>query len=121
LSKKDLHEPEPPWSLHLIIILNIDNSLGPLARRHMTVEQDINLTERSVLHLRDEHPGQDGTEESGAGPDVTALAAQVPLVAVQHVAGEENAGDVDQVVGAAADAGGERPEADGGRFADDDP
>jgi hypothetical protein len=87
----------------------------------MAVEQDINLTERSVLHLRDEHPGQDGAEERGAGPDVTALAAQVPLVAVQHVAGEENAGDVDQVVGAAADAGGERPEADGGCLADDDP
>jgi hypothetical protein len=87
----------------------------------MTAEQDIDLSEGSVLHLRDEHPRQDGAEERGAGPDVAALAAQVPLVAVQHVAGEEDAGDVDQVVGAATDAGGEGPEADGGRFADDDP
>jgi hypothetical protein len=87
----------------------------------MTVEQNVDLSEGSVLHLRNEHPGQDGAEERGAGPDVAALAAQVPLVAVQHVAGEENAGDVDQVVGAATDAGGERPEADGGCLADDDP
>ena len=87
----------------------------------MTAEQDIDLSEGSVLHFRNEHPRQDGAEECSAGPDVAALAAQVPLVAVQHVAGEENAGDVDQVVGAAADAGGEGTEADGGRFADDDP
>jgi hypothetical protein len=87
----------------------------------MTAEQDIDLSERPILHFRNEHPRQDGAEEGGAGPDVAALAAQVPLVAVQHVAGEEDAGDVDQVVGAAADAGGERSEADGGRLADDDP
>jgi hypothetical protein len=87
----------------------------------MTREQDVDLTEGPVLHLGDPDPRHEGADEGGAGPHVAALAAQVPLVRVEHVAGEEDARDVDQVVGAAADTGCQWPETNGGGLADDDP
>jgi len=61
----------------------------------MTVEQNVNLTEGSVLHLGNPDPSHAGADKGGASPDVAALAAQGPLVIVEHVAGEENARNVD--------------------------
>jgi len=62
---------------HLVVILDVDDSLLPLASRHPTVEQDVNLTVRPALHLRQEEEGHDETEETGATPHVAALAAKV--------------------------------------------
>jgi hypothetical protein len=106
---------------HLIIVLDIDDRLLPLASRHMTREQNVDLTEGPMLHLRDPDPRHDGADEGGASPDVAALAAQVPLIRVEHVAGEEDARDIDQVVGTASDTGCQWPETNGGGLADDDP
>lgn len=40
---------------------------------------------------------------------------------VQHVAGQKDAGDVDDVVAATADTSGQRPEANGRSLSDNDP
>ena len=87
----------------------------------MTREQNVDLTERPVLHLWNPDPRHEGADEGGGSPDVAALAAQVPLISVEHVAGEEDARDIDQVVGTSSDTGGQRPETDGRCLADDDP
>ena len=47
---------QPPIRIPLLIILNTDFSLGPLASRDVTPEQDVDLSERPVLHLRNEEP-----------------------------------------------------------------
>ena len=70
---------------HLLIIINIDHGLLPLACWHSALEQDINLTVRSALHLRKTPPGECQTDEGGTTPDVTALATEVAARRVEHV------------------------------------
>lgn len=41
---------------HLLIVVGVNNSLGPLASLDATVEQDINLTVRATLELRQPDP-----------------------------------------------------------------
>ncbi len=43
----------------------------------MTVEQDVDLTERPTLHLRQVEVGDDEADETRCAPDVAALATQV--------------------------------------------
>lgn len=38
--------------LRLLVVVDIDNSLRPLASVDLALEQNVNLTVRSVLHLR---------------------------------------------------------------------
>jgi hypothetical protein len=61
----------------LLVILHIDNSLGPLPCGHLAREQNVNLAVRAVLHLRQEEVRDDEAEEARSGPNVTALAAEV--------------------------------------------
>lgn len=109
------------FNFRLVIIIDIDDSLLPLAGRDPTLEQNIDLTEGSVLHLRDPNVRHDGAEEGSAGPDVSRLAADVPLVVVEHVTGEEDAGNVDQVVGATPNTSCQWSETHGRGLTDDDP
>lgn len=60
-----------------MVILDIDDRLLPLASGHLAVEQDVNLTVRPALHLRQVEVGHDEAEETGATPNVAALAAKV--------------------------------------------
>ena len=60
-----------------MVILDIDDSLLPLASRHLAVEQNVNLTVRPTLHLGQPEVGHNEAEETGASPDVAALAAKV--------------------------------------------
>jgi len=87
----------------------------------MTVEQDVNLTEGPMLHLWNPHPSHGGANKGGAGPDVAALAAQVPLIGVEHIAGKEDARNIDQVIGTSSDTGCQWPKTNGRCLADDDP
>ena len=87
----------------------------------MTVEQNIDLTERPMLHLWNKHPRHGSAKKGGASPDVAALAAQTPLIIVQHVACKEDARNVDNVVGTSSDTGCQWPETYGRCLADDDP
>lgn len=104
-----------------MIVVDIDNRLLPLARRYMTFEEDIDLAIRAILHLRQPNVRHDKADKPSPGPDIAAFATEVAARRVEHVASEVDAGDVDGVVAAAADACGEWSQADGGCFADDDP
>lgn len=65
---------------HLLVVLNIDHSLLPLASRDVTLEQDVNLAIGSTLHLRQEEVRQKKANKTGSTPDVAALTAEVRLL-----------------------------------------
>jgi len=87
----------------------------------MTREQNVNLTEGPVLHLWNPDPSHDGADKGGGSPDVTTLAVQAPLIIVEHIAGKEDARNIDQVVGTSSDTGCQWSETNGRCLADDDP
>ena len=87
----------------------------------MTLEQNVDLTEGPVLHLWNPDPSHEGADKGGASPDVAALAAQIPFIRVEHVAGKEDARNIDQVVGTSSDTGCQWPETNGRCLADNDP
>lgn len=64
----------------LLVGLDVDKRLCPLARGHLALEQDVDLAVGSVLHLRQEEVGQQEAHETRSGPDVAALAAEVGLL-----------------------------------------
>lgn len=87
----------------------------------MSLKQNVDLTEGPALHLRNELPRHDRAEQRGASPDIATLAAQVPLIRVEHVTGKEDARNVDQVVGTSSNTCCQWPETNGRCLADDDP
>jgi len=60
-----------------VVVLDIDDSLLPLASGHLAVEQDVDLTVRPALHLRQVEESDDEAEETSTTPNVAALAAEV--------------------------------------------
>ncbi|KAG9711300.1 putative sugar transporter, partial [Aureobasidium melanogenum] len=123
-----LHIPTFVCRLEAIVNLRLTTSLLPVTSIDLALEENVNLTVRSTLHLRDAEVCGDETDETSTTPDVAALAADfwigkltVTLVGVEHVRGEENARDFDNVVGCATNTGGERAQTDGGGFTNDDP
>lgn len=63
--------------LHLVVVLHIDFGFLPLASRDMTIEQDVNLTVGSILHLGQVKVCRDPDKQSGERPDVAGHAAKV--------------------------------------------
>jgi hypothetical protein len=57
--------------------VNIDNGLLPLAGGNLALEENIDFSVRSVLHLRKPDVGHGQTEGTGTGPNVTTLATEV--------------------------------------------
>lgn len=64
-------------TFHLLIVVNIDDSLGPLASGYFALEQDVNLAIGSVLHLRQVDVCQGKADKTSTGPNVAALAAKI--------------------------------------------
>ena len=70
------HNPVSRFSYsHLLVIVDIDNSLLPLPGGDLALEQDVDLAVRPALHLGQEEVGGDEAEEAGGAPDVAAFAA----------------------------------------------
>lgn len=67
---------------HLLIIININLSLFPLASGNLALEHDVNLAVRSTLHLGKEEVCSDETGETGTAPDVTTLATDCGRLSV---------------------------------------
>jgi hypothetical protein len=67
----------PQSNRHLLVVLDVDHSLLPLASRDVALEQDVDLAVGSVLHLRHKEVCHDETEETSSSPDVSALSAKV--------------------------------------------
>lgn len=108
-------------SNHLLVVVEFDDGVLPFASLDLSLEQNVDLTEGSVLHLRNELPRHDGAEKGGASPDIATLAADVPLIRVEHVAGKEDARNVDHVVGTSPNTCCQWPETNGRCLADNDP
>jgi hypothetical protein len=123
--------------VRLLVSCNVNFGLGPLAGRNLALEQNVNLTVGAALHLRQEKVCQHEAEETSTTPDVTALATEVGLllyvsnsndcrsrksyIRVKHVAREENAGNVDHVVGSASNTSSQRPKTNRRGLSNDDP
>lgn len=101
--------------------MDVDDGLLPLAGLDLALEENVDLSVRSVLHLRKPDVCHDQADETGTSPDIAALATEVGASGVKHPRGEEDTGDVDEVVAATADTSGERSKTNSGRFSDDDP
>jgi hypothetical protein len=123
--------------VRLLVSCNINFGLGPLAGRNLALEQNVNLTVGAALHLRQEKVCQHKAEETSTTPDVTALATEVGLllfvsnsngcrsrksyIRVEHVAREENAWNVNHVVGSASNTSSQRPKTNSRGLSNDDP
>ena len=57
--------------------MDIDNGLLPLAGRNLALEENVDLSVRSVLHFRKPDVGHGQTEGTGTSPNVTTLATEV--------------------------------------------
>lgn len=62
---------------HLLVVADIDDGLLPLAGRDLALEENVDFSVRSVLHLRKPDVGTRQTEGTGSGPNVTTLATKV--------------------------------------------
>ncbi|KAG9873461.1 putative sugar transporter, partial [Aureobasidium melanogenum] len=109
-----LHIP----TFHLLVIVDINVGLGPVTSINLALEENVNFTVRSALHLRNAEVCGDETDETNIRGKWKLT---VTLVGVKHVRGEENARDFDDVVGGTTDTGGKRAETDGRGFTNDDP
>lgn len=69
--------------IHLLVIVDVDDRLLPLASRNLALEHDVDLAVGSALHLRQVEVGGNQANESSASPDVTALASHVSIL--RHV------------------------------------
>lgn len=102
-----------------MIILNINDRLLKLPRRHLPAKENIQLAITPPLKLRQAKVSANKTERRSAAPNVSTLARQVPARGVQHLAGEVDHRNLCNVVCASADAGGESAQSDGAGFGDD--
>lgn len=62
---------------HLLVVVEVNGSLSPLASRDFAIEQDIDLTVGATLHLGEVKVGHDEAEETGTGPNVARLSSKV--------------------------------------------
>ena len=108
-------------NFHLLIIADIDDRLLPFSSLDTTPEHNVDLTEGSVLHFWNPEPGQGSADKGGTSPDVATLATQIPLISVEHVAGKEDARNIDHIVSTSSNTGCQWPETNGRCLADDNP
>ena len=59
----------------LLVVVDVDDLLLPVPSIDLALEQNVDLTVRASLHLREMEVCRDETQEACSAPDVTALAA----------------------------------------------
>jgi len=102
-----------------VVVLDINNRLLELPRRHLAVEQDVQLAITPALQLRQAKEGRREAHSRGTAPDIPTLACEVPAGRVQHLAGEVDHRDLGDVVRTASDSSGERSQAHRAGLGDD--
>jgi hypothetical protein len=63
--------------LHLLVVVDVNSRLAPLASLHMAVEENIDFAVGAALHFRQPDPGQQEADKASCAPNITAAAAQV--------------------------------------------
>lgn len=97
----------------LLVVLRVNNGRFELSGRNFAVEQDIALTVRAVLELREEEEGHNEANASSTTPDVTALSRQVPSRWVEHLRGKIYHWDLGDIVSGTANTGAQGAKANG--------
>jgi len=85
LSYRKTRTSIPQIPHHLLVVVDVDVRLLPLASRDVAREHDVDLAVRSALHLRQAKVCDDQADEGGGTPYEAALAAEVATRGVQHV------------------------------------
>lgn len=67
--------------MNLLVVVDINLCLGPLASWNLAPEQNVNLAVGTSLELWQEEVCSDQAEETSGTPDVTALAAEITALA----------------------------------------
>lgn len=93
--------------------MDINNSFLELPSRNLAVEQDINLTVRPMLKLRQTEVSQNPANQCSTRPNIPTLTRQVPASGVEHLGREVNHWDFRDVVRSTTDTGTERAQTDG--------
>jgi hypothetical protein len=65
-----------------VVLGHVDVGLRPLAGIDLAGEEDVDLAVRATLVLGEEEEGDDEAAETGAAPDVAALAAEISALEV---------------------------------------
>ena len=102
-----------------MVILDVDDRLLELPRRHLAVEQNVQLAITPTLEFGQSKECACETDSRSATPNISTLARKVPAGRVQHLAGEVDHRNLRHVVRPATDTGGECPQSHGARFGDD--
>lgn len=102
-----------------MVILDINNRLLELPRRHLAVEQNIQLAVTPPLELRQSKERARKANCRSPAPDIPTLARQVPARRVQHLTGEVDHRDLSNVVRSATYTRRQRSQANGAGLGDD--
>ena len=115
--------PLPPFQdqhpLILVVILHINNRLLELPRRHLAVEQNVQLAITPPLQIRQPKERTRETNSRRPAPNIPALARQIPPCRVQHLTRQVNHRDLRNVVRSSPNSGGQSSQANGAGFGDD--
>ena len=102
-----------------MVILDINDRLLKLPRRHLPSKQNIQLAITPPLELWQSEVRGNKTHRLSTAPNVSTLARQVPARRIQHLTSEIDHRNLRNVVCASADAGGESAQSNGAGFGDD--
>lgn len=103
----------------LLILLHPNNRRLKLPRRHLPIKQNIRLTVRPMLQLRQEEVRHHPTKQRRTPPHIPTLPRQIPPRGIQHPTRKVYHRDLRDVVSRAADGGAQRAQAHRGRLRDD--
>jgi hypothetical protein len=103
----------------LMIVLDVDNRLLELPRRHLPVEQNIQLAVTPPLQLWQPKERARKTHRRSPAPDIPTLARQVPARWVKHLARQINHRDLSDVVRSSPNSSRQRSQAHGASLGDD--
>jgi hypothetical protein len=74
------------WLYDLLVVVDVDDRLLPLASRDLPSEHDVDLAVRAICHLRKLEVGNNQTSQAGGAPDVTTFSTKISAYRVEHVA-----------------------------------
>jgi hypothetical protein len=69
----------------LLVVLDVEHCRSKLSSRDLSLEQDINLSVRSVLELGKAKESDDKADSGGTAPNVPTLPSEVPPGRVEHL------------------------------------
>ena len=115
--------PLPPFQdqhpLILVVILHINNRLLELPRRHLTVEQNVQLAITPPLQLRQPKERTRETNSRRPAPDISTLTRQIPPRRIQHLTRQVNHRDLSNIVRSSPNARRQRSQAHRAGFGND--